>query len=268
MSRRKAPQLGNRLSAGPRAHAASREGLVQNLERHSSLDPDDTLYAGGIDSYHAAVDDAVARGYLAPDAALAEKRTAALRLGTAHYQLMARVDPERAIPELQSDDGHNPNVRFFPAAVKQGLLTLALANQRAKQVDAERAASLNAQDHQRASDQEESRIVNDLLSGRPTVTTDDIVNNKSLTPAAATYMVGVAERTAKPDPPATVSNVTARQLLDRVRLTDGDPAKITNLNLAYDAYIHGTLTKDDLNFVRKELVQKQTPGGENLLARK
>ena len=81
-------------------------------------------------------------------------------------------------------------------------------------------------------------------------------------------MVGVAERTAKPDPPATVSNVTARQLLDRVRLTDGDPAKITNLNLAYDAYIHGTLTKDDLNFVRKELVQKQTPGGENLLARK
>jgi hypothetical protein len=211
------------------ADAASREGLLQNLERHSSLDPDDTLYAGGIDSYHAAIDDAVAKGYLAPDAALAEKRNAALRLGVAHYGLMARVDPDRAVSELHLEDGPNPNVRYFPAAVKARLLAQALGNQHARQVDAERSTTLNNREHQRASDQEEARIVTDLLGERPTVTTEDIINNEALTPPAKPYMVAVADRAAKSDPPATSSNVTARQLLDRVRLADSDPAKITNL---------------------------------------
>jgi hypothetical protein len=250
------------------AHAASRDGLLQNLERHSSLDPDDTLYAGGIDSYHAAIDADVARGYLAPDAALAEKRNGALRLGIAHYGLMARVDPDRVISELQSEDGPNPNVRYFPAAVKTALLAQALGNQHARQVDAERSAMLKDQERQRASDQEETRIVTDLIGERPTITTEDIVNNETLTLAAKPYIVAVADRAAKPDPPATISNVTARQLLDRVRLADGDPAKIKNLTPIYAAYVHSRLGKDDLNFVRKEFSQKQTPDGETLLARK
>jgi hypothetical protein len=250
------------------AHAARREEFLQHIERNSSLDPNDALLAGGIDAVHAQINDAVARGYLTPEAALSEKRNAALRIGIAHYKLMARVDPERTVSELGSPDSPNPNVQFFPDAVKQGLLAQAQGNQRARQVDAERAERLKAQGRQRASDEAETRIVSDLVGDRPTVTTDDIVNNEALAPAAKPYMVAVAERAAKPDPPATISNITARQLLDRVRLQDRNPDKIANLNPVYDAYVQERLGKDDFNFVRKEFFQRQTPEGENLLVRK
>jgi hypothetical protein len=250
------------------AHAVRREQRLQGAERHSSLDPDDALLAGEHDAIGAGIDDAVARKYLTPEAGRIEKRNAALRIGVAHYKLMSRVDPDRAIHELASPESPNPNVRFFPAAVRDELLAHAQANHRARQVDAERAGRLQAQARQRASDQTEADIVGDLTGDHPTVTTDDIVNNEALTSTAKPYMVAIAERAAKPDPPATLSNITARQLLDGVRLPDGDPDKITNLNAVYDAYVQDRLGKHDFNFVRKEFFQNQTPEGANLLVRK
>jgi len=54
------------------AHAASRDKYLHNLVQHITLDPNDSLIAGGVDSLHAAIDDAVTRRFLAPEQAVEE----------------------------------------------------------------------------------------------------------------------------------------------------------------------------------------------------
>ncbi len=81
-------------------------------------------------------------------------------------------------------------------------------------------------------------------------------------------MLAVEDRAANPDPNTTISNATARELLDRIRLRDGDPDKIASLHAIYDAYINEKLSKDDFNFVRKEFFARKTSEGGNLLAHK
>ena len=54
------------------AHAANREGFLQHVVQHVTLNPNDATTTGAIDSYHANVDDAVTRGYLTPEQAAAE----------------------------------------------------------------------------------------------------------------------------------------------------------------------------------------------------
>src|SRR5215470_5807869 len=49
------------------AHAASRGRYLDNLVQHISLDPNDSLLAGGVDSLHSAIDDAATRGFLTPE---------------------------------------------------------------------------------------------------------------------------------------------------------------------------------------------------------
>jgi hypothetical protein len=44
------------------AHAAARENYISNLAQYAGTDPDDPLYTGGIDAYHATLDNAVDRG--------------------------------------------------------------------------------------------------------------------------------------------------------------------------------------------------------------
>jgi hypothetical protein len=99
-------------------HAANREGYLQHVLRHITLDPNDATTTGAIDSYHANVDDAVTRGYLTSEQAAAEKRSAALRLVGAEYSLMARHDPDRMIRELESPENENvdPLVARLPQA--------------------------------------------------------------------------------------------------------------------------------------------------------
>jgi hypothetical protein len=202
------------------AHAASRESLLQNLERHSSLDPDDTLYAGGIDSYHAAIDDAVAKGYLAPNAALAEKRNAALRLGVAHYGLMARVDPDRAARELEAEESPNPNVRFFPDEVKTELLARARSNQQARQIDTERDATLSAQQRRHTEAQATREYLKAAFEGSPGIA-DAIANDDTLSPDTRNRLLATVTRTLLPDTPPAVSNANTLKLLARLR---GDAA--------------------------------------------
>src|SRR5262249_52280644 len=73
------------------AHAASRDRYLRNLIEHITLDPDDHLFTGGVDSLHSAIDDAVARGFITSEQALEEKRRSALALAAGHYARMSRV---------------------------------------------------------------------------------------------------------------------------------------------------------------------------------
>jgi hypothetical protein len=107
--------------------------------QHITLDPNDATTTGAIDSYHANVDDAVARGYLTPEQAAAEKRSAALRLLGAEYSLMARRDPERAMRELGSPETADPLVAHLPQQQRDALMRDAQRRQDGAQADAARA---------------------------------------------------------------------------------------------------------------------------------
>jgi len=242
------------------AHAAYREQYLQTLLAHSGPDANDALVSGATDAYHATIDDAVARGYSTPQAALAEKRRAALALCSAHYDAMARSDPARAIDELSSDNCPHPVAQFLPAAARDGLIAQAKANQQAQRIDAERAPILRAQQAERASNEAEAAIVNDLLSPSPTVTATAIVNNDALTPQAKDRMVALAVRTTQPDPPAEVSNANAADLVDRIRRPDGEAESIRDSRPLLAAYNAGNIDAAHLASVAKELHEAAEAG--------
>ncbi len=250
------------------AHAASRERYLRNLVQHSSLDPGDSLFAGGVDSLHSAIDDAVARGFLTPEQASHEKRRGALELVAGEYARMSRVDPERAIRELEAPGSGHPLLPQLPQEMKESLIAQAREQQTNNVKDADHAVLRGAQEKQRASDAAENEIVANLLSDKPTLTRADISANPNLTDAAKSYMLALEDRATAPNPDETASNVAARGLLDRIRLRDGDPSRIASPREIYDAYIGGKLNRDDFNFVRREFSARQTPADAPLFAHK
>jgi hypothetical protein len=250
------------------AHAASRDRYLQNLLQHASLDPGDSLFAGGVNSLHAAIADAVARGFLTPQQAADEKRRAALALVGGEYDRMSRVDPERAIRELETPGAGHPLLPQLPPDVRAALIRKARESQTNAVKDADHAALRRAQESRRASDEAEIAIVADLTGDRPTLTRAAIAANPALTGAAKAHMLAIADRTAAPDPDETSSAVTARGLLDRIRLRDGDPSRIAGAGDIYDAYVAGKLNRDDFNFVRREFLARQTSADAPLFAHK
>ena len=250
------------------AHAASRERYLRNLVQHSSLDPGDSLFAGGVDSLHSAIDDAVARRFLTPEQAADEKRRDAVELLAGEYARMSRVDPARAIRELETPGSGHPLLPQLPQELKESLIAQAREQQTNNIKDTDHAVLRSAQEKQRASDAAENGIVDNLLSDRPTLTRADISANQNLTGAAKSYMLALEDRAAAPDPDETASNVAARGLLDRIRLPDGDPSRIASPREIYDAYIGGKLNRDDFNFVRREFSARQAPADAPLLAHK
>jgi hypothetical protein len=250
------------------AHAASRDRYLRNLVQNSSLDPGDSLFAGGVDSLHAAIDDAVARRFLTPEEAADEKRRDALQLVAGQYDRMSRVDPARAVRELEAPGSGHPLLSQLPPAARDSLIAQARERQANNLKDADHAALRHAQENQRASDAAENTIVADLTGDKPTLTRADISENPQLTGAAKAWMLAVADRTAAADPGESASNVAARGLLDRVRMRDGDPSRIASPGEIYAAYSSGKLNREDFNFVRREFLARQTPADAPLLAHK
>jgi hypothetical protein len=250
------------------AHAASRERYLRNLVQHASLDPGDSLFAGGVDSLHSAIDDAVARGFLTPEQAAAEKRRAALELLAGEYGRMSKVDPERTIRELETPGSGHPLLPQLPQAAKDALIAQAREQQANAIKDADHAALRRAQESQRASDQTEDEIATNLTGDNPTLTRAEISANQKLTGTAKARMLALADRTSVPDPDETSSHVAARGLLDRIRLLDGDPSRIASPGEIYDAYVSGKLNRDDFNFVRKEFLARQASADAPLFTHK
>jgi hypothetical protein len=156
----------------------------------------------------------------------------------------------------------------LPQPLKDSLIEQAREQQVNDLRDAQHAALRRAQEVQRASDEAENEIATNLTSEKPTLTRAAISEDRRLTQTAKTYMLALEDRAAAPAPDTATSNITARGLLDRIRLRDSDPNKIASLGQIYDAYIGRKLNKDDFNFVRKEFFATQTPADATLLAHK
>src|SRR5258708_13487969 len=111
------------------AHAASRGRYLGNLVQHITLDPNDSLLTGGVDSLHSAIDDAVTRGFLTPPQPFEQKPRSALALAAGQYARMSRVDPDRAIRELRSPEGGHPLLAQLPEPLKDSLIQQARERQ-------------------------------------------------------------------------------------------------------------------------------------------
>ncbi len=239
----------------------------QDLVEATGADAD-PLHNSKIVAHNALIDTAENNRYLSRDAAREEKRRSANAVAVAQYANMGRVDPERAVRELSSPGDGNVVLSALSPDQRNALLDHATRQQQARAADAVIAAHRKAQQLRQASDQAEHDIIDNLFSAHPTVTADDIANNPQLNHDARVNMLALADRTAQPDPTGTSSNITARILLDRIRMPDGDPAKIVSPAPIYAAYVRHQIGKDDFLFVRRELLQSSTSEGENLLARK
>ncbi len=155
-------------------HAVNRDAMLRNLVQRRGLDPNDMLLGGGIDAYHAMIDDAAGRGYLSADDALTEKRRGALALCEGAYTAMARRDPVRAIRELQGEaDGH-PLLVHLPQERKDALIRQAQQRQAANATDVGLAAQRQEEQAKRNSDDAEAAIVNDLVGDQPSTTANTV----------------------------------------------------------------------------------------------
>jgi hypothetical protein len=215
-------------------HAANRDAMLRNLVQRATLDPNDTLLGGGVETYHAMIDDAVARGYLTADDALAEKRRGALALCEGTYAAMARRDPQRALRELHGEaDGH-PLLVHLPQDRKDALIHKARQRKDANQTDAELGMLRQHQNERHAFDQAEASVVADLAGDAPSVTANAILDNAVLSSEARQRLLGAAARQNESEPAASVSQATTLGLLDRIRRPQGDAARINTIGPIVD----------------------------------
>ena len=248
------------------AHAAHREQLLQQVERSASTDPDDALSTAATDTVHSNIDDAVDKRFLAPDAALAEKKAAALRLTAAHYRNMATEDPARAIDELTAEESPHPLVQHLPPDTRDSLVTHAQDNLRARQIDSDRDASFAARNSARAAAATQANYVELALADTPGLAFR-VANDLTLTPDARTRLLGTTERPTQPDPPPATSSANALKLIDRIRRDDGDTERITDPTAILEAFNRGELNEADYKFVVKQLEEARTPEGSLLAAK-
>jgi hypothetical protein len=247
-------------------HAANRETMLHNLLQRQSLDPNDALLGGGTDAYHAMIDDAVGRGHLSADEALAEKRRGALALCEGEYAAMARRDPDRAIRELEAD-GH-PLLAHLPQERKDTLIRQAQLRLAANGMDAELADMRRQQQERRASDEAESAILANLFGDSPSVTANAILDNTALSQDARQRMLGAVARQNQPEPEAQVSQAATLSLLDSVRRRHGDEQRIADLSPIIGSYNAGYLTCADFLHVVRQLNEAKTPEDELLSRRR
>lgn len=128
----------------------------------------------------------------------------------------------------------------------------------------ERQANL-ANKAQKATDQDfEDKIVQDSASPSPTITENDIKTDPNASPEAKMRMLGWQKRDGMPEPLAKVSQGTSSELFRRMNLPEDDPQRISDLREVRDAYVKGTLKRQDEEWLEQRFKEQRSPMGEKL----
>lgn len=137
-------------------------------------------------------------------------------------------------------------------------------NIRARQIDQERGQRQVEHQQKQKSDAAEADIVRQSIENPGSVSAKDVVRNPNLGRDAMERMVRFTERENRPDPLARVSQQTSMDLLDRMRLPEGDPRRLPDQSAIYDAYIGGKLNRADFQFLQKQFADGASPEGGSL----
>jgi len=138
----------------------------------------------------------------------------------------------------------------------------------ALQADQTRSIALADKQRHDTSLTAEDQVIADAFSGQPKMTAQQVANDPRLLPDARLRMIQVVGNAGEQGPLAGPSHLAALDLVNRIRLPDGDPQKITTTGPIYDALGANKLSKTDFDFVNKQFKDIATPGGEIFAQRK
>lgn len=179
---------------------------------------------------------------------------------------------EQSLPgeKVAANETQQPATIFdhMDPLAREKLLLHVRSLRNAQLADEERQQRIQQKAIQAESDKEETEVLKNLYSDNPTTSIQDIVRNEKMTREARERMIGVATRANKPDPLAEVSRRTSMDILSRMRLPEGDPQKITDVQPVYESYIAGNLNRTDLEFLKKEFSDARTPEGQSINEKK
>jgi hypothetical protein len=103
-----------------------------------------------------------------------------------------------------------------------------------------------------------------ILEGDPSITLKSLREREDLLPDDKRLLGQMLVREQKPATFAKESRAASVEAFQRMALPDGDPNKITELKQIDAYYAQGRLTKEDYKFLREELAQPRTTGGQRV----
>lgn len=161
--------------------------------------------------------------------------------------------------------------KYISGAELKQLEQQARTVERAKRVDENYALQNQKLQKQEVSDQTEGALLQKIYSDNPkdraSVSAAAIASNYNLTREARERMIGLVERTTKPETNTRLSQQSFVGLLRDLRAPDADPEKV--MDKAWKARLAdpgtpGSLTESDFNQFRQEVVARKTPEGAAL----
>jgi soluble lytic murein transglycosylase-like protein len=127
-----------------------------------------------------------------------------------------------------------------------------------------RAAKLAA-DQQKATDNAfESSVIADSATAQPKITEYDVKTDPNITAESKMRMLGWLKRDGMPEPMARTSQGTSMDLFRRMNLPSDDSERLTDASPIRDAYVKGTLSRTDEDWLEKRFQESRTPDGERL----
>lgn len=130
----------------------------------------------------------------------------------------------------------------------------------AQEADLARSERLAVIRQKQAMEQAITEYQKDAYSDTPTKTARDIIDDPRFNgdPKLREHMIAFINNPPGSGIPAPQSYAAAQRIIDRIRLPEGDPNKITSENQIYDNM--RLLNRDDLNFVLGKFKDLRSPG--------
>lgn len=140
----------------------------------------------------------------------------------------------------------------------------------AMEADAARSERLQVQQQSAAMKSREDQIWADAYSPTPKITALQIAVDPAFAgnPERRKQMIELVNNPPGSGVPAAQSYAAAQALISRIRLPDGDPNKISDVGPIYDAGAAQQINKGDFEFVKKQLDELSSVGGEKFARRK
>lgn len=152
----------------------------------------------------------------------------------------------------------------FSDAEREHAWSQARARYTAMEADAARSERIATQQQQQIVEDATNRTYADVYSGNPQITAQQIAVDPAFNsnPGRRKQMIELINNPPGSGIPSAQSYNTAQSLIQRIRLPEGDPNKVTDIGQIYDNM--NKLNRSDFDFVLKQFNDIRAPGGETL----
>lgn len=176
-------------------------------------------------------------------------------------------------PETEAQKWGEKYPKYINGAELKQLAGEAKTQNSLRMVDYERSRRLQKEARDDQSKAVQNDYIKSVYSDNPQqqngVTARGVQNDDRLTQADKDHIIMIQKREMKPETEARISQETFSNLSQRIRLPDGDPNKITDLNEIFAARSKapgepGGLSRADATELQQQFKDMQTPDGNKL----